>query len=125
MWEEMAEGGFNELENVDKEVLLVEAFLGLLDAYRELSRHKKTAINWLRSLCGFSTETSVWFILWESEGTQRFTDILKAAGCSRSKLSDVLRDLLNEGMVKMVEGRYQAVSPAWFGSLLRTKEAKI
>ena len=113
------------MENLDKEVLLVEAFLGLLDAYRELSRHKKTAIDFLRSLCGFSAEASVWFILWESGGAQRFTDILKATGYGREKMSDVLRDLLNTGLVRMVERRYQAVSPAWFGSLLRTKEAKI
>jgi len=121
----VAEDSFKELEFLDKEALIVESFLGLLDAYRELNRYKKTSIVFLRKLCGFSTETSVWFILWESEGAQRFTDILKAAGCSRSKLSDVLRALLNTGLLRMVEGRYQAVSTPWFGSLLRTKEAKI
>jgi DNA-binding MarR family transcriptional regulator len=109
----MAAGGFDELELLSQEALIFEALRKLLKASKELSRREEVTRDFLRSLCDFSLETRVWFILWESGGAQRFTEILRVAGCSRSRLSVVLRVLLKSGLVRMVEKRYQAVSPAW------------
>ncbi len=120
----MAVGSFDELELLSQEDLIVETLRKLLKAYAELRRREDVTRDFLRPLCGFSLETQVWFILWESGGAQRFTDLLRAAGCSRASLSDVLRDLLKAGLVRMVEKRYQAVSPAWlvhFSELNRRK----
>lgn len=104
----MAEGGFNELELLSQKDLIGK----LLKVYKELSRREDVTRDFLKTLCGFSPEMQVWFILWESSGAQRFTEILLVAGCSRSKLIKILRELLNVGLVRMVEKRYQAVSPA-------------
>ena len=107
------EGGFDEYEILSQETLIVDTLRKLLKAYAELSRREHAAKTFLEILCGFSLETQVWFILWESGGAQRFTDLLRMVECSRSKLSDVLRELLRAGLVRMVEKQYQAVSPAW------------
>ena len=117
----MVEGGFNELELLSQEDLIVGALRRVLRAYAELRRREDVTKEFLRSLCGLSLETWVWFVLWEGGGAQRFTDILRVVGCSRSKLSDVLRELLGAGLVRMVEKRYQAISPAW---LVRISEPK-
>lgn len=109
----MAEGGFNELELLGQEDLIVETLRKLLRAYAELGRREEVTRDFLKSLCGLSLETWVWFVLWEGGGAQRFTDILRVVGCSRGKLSDVLRELLRAGLVRMIDVRYQAVSPAW------------
>lgn len=117
----MGKDDFNELKLLSQEDLIVDALRKLLRAYKELSRRGEITREFLEALCSFSTDTLVWYILWESGGAQRFTDILHAAGCSRSKLSDVLRDLLRVGLIRMVKRRYQAVSPAW---LVRRHEPK-
>ena len=117
----MTVGGFNNLELLSQEDLIVEALRKLLKTYAELSRREEITKIFLRTLCGFSIETQVWLTLWESGGAQRFTDLLLVVGCSRSKLSDILRELLRAGLVRMVEKRYQAVSPAW---LVRIREPK-
>lgn len=109
----MTESSFNELELLSQEDLVVQALKLLLKTYAELSRRREVTKEFLRDLCKFSVEAQVWYILWESGGSQRFTDLLLIVGCSRSKLSDVLRELLRVGLVRMVERRYQAVSPAW------------
>ena len=107
------EGDFDEYELLSQETLIVETLRNLLKAYAELNRREQTANKFFKTLCGFSLDTQVWFILWESGGAQRFTDLLRKVECSRSKLSDVLRELLRAGLVRMVEKQYQAVSPAW------------
>jgi len=109
----MAEGGFNELELLSQEDLIVGTLRKLLKTYAELSRREEVTKDFLTSLCSFSTEAYVWCILWEGGRAQRFTDILRVVGCSRGKLSDVLRELLRVGLVRMVGVRYQSVSPAW------------
>jgi len=109
----MAESGFNELQLLSQEDLIVETLRKLLKSYAELNRREEITRNFLKSLCALGLESWIWFILWESGGAQRFTDILYVADCSRSKLSDVLQELLGEGLIRMVETRYQAVSPAW------------
>ena len=109
----MAEGSFNELELLSQEDLIVETLRKLLKAYAELSRREEVTKDFLKSLCSFSIEAYVWCILWEGGRGQRFTDILRVVGCSRGKLSDVLRELLRVGLVRMVGVRYQAISPAW------------
>jgi len=115
----MTESSFNELELLSHEDLIIEALQLLLKTYAEFTRRREVTKDFLRDLCRFSVEAQVWYILWESGGSQRFTDILLMVGCSRSKLSDVLRELLRVGLVRMVEKRYQAVSPAW---LVRIRE---
>jgi len=108
----MAESSF-DLELLSQEDLIVAALRKLLRTYAELGRREEATKELLRTLCGFSPETQLWFTLLESGGAQRFTDILRFSGRSRSKLSDILRELLKVGLVRMVENRYQAVSPAW------------
>lgn len=109
----MAESGFNELQLLSQEDLVVETLRRLLKSYAELSRREEVTKDFLKSLCSFSLEAYVWCILWEGGMAQRFTDILRVVGCSRGKLSDVLRELLRVGLVRMIDVRYQAVSPAW------------
>ena len=109
----MAESGFNELQLLSQEDLVVETLRRLLKSYAELSRREEVTKNFLKSLCALGVESWIWYILWEGGGAQRFTDILRFAGCSRSKLSSVLQELLRVGLVRMVGPQYQAVSPAW------------
>ena len=78
--------------------------------------------NFLKSLCTLSLEPWIWFILWESGEALRFTDILQIVDCSRSKLSKVLKELQKEGLVRKVNLRYQAISPAW---LVRARHAHV
>lgn len=108
-----SEGRFNELELLSQEDLIVDILHKLLRTYAELGRREEATKDFLKTLCGFSLETQVWFILWENGGAQRHTDLLRVVDCSRSTLSLVLRELLRTGLVRMVEKRYQAVSPAW------------
>jgi len=115
----MAENSFNDLQLLSQEDLIVEALRKFLRSYAELSRREEITRIFLKELCSFSMETRVWFTLWDSGGSQRFTDILRIVGCSRSKLSAVLRELLKLALVRMVENRYQAVSPEW---LVRIRE---
>lgn len=107
------ESSFNEVELLSQEDLVVEALKLIFRTYAELTRRRDVTKDFLKDLCGFSIEAQVWYILWESGSSQRFTDILRLVGCSRSKMSDILRELLRAGLVRMVEKQYQAVSPAW------------
>ena len=109
----MAESGFNKLQLLSQEDLIVETLQRLLKSYAELNRREEITKTFLKSLCALGVESWIWFILWEGGGAQRFTDILHVADCSRSKLSNVLQELLRMGLVRKVEARYQAVSPAW------------
>jgi len=69
--------------------------------------------NFLKSLCALSLASRIWFILWESGGAHKYTDILHIVGCSKTGLSDVLQELQNDGLVRMVGSQYQAISPIW------------
>jgi len=109
----MTDNSFNELELLSQEDLIVETLRKLLKAYAELSRRDEITKEFLKSLCSFSLEAWIWWVLWEGGRAQRFTDILRVVGCSRGKLSDVLRELLRVGLLRMVGVQYQAVSPAW------------
>lgn len=108
----MAESSFDDLHLLSEEDLIVDALRKLLRTYAELGRREESAKGFLRNICSLSVETRVWWILFEAGGAQRFTDILRVSGCSRYKLSDVLRKLLKAGLVRMVENRYQAISPS-------------
>ena len=107
----MAEGKYSDLELLSQEDLIVEALQKILKTYAELRRREKVTKDFLKSLCNLSVETRVWWILFEAGGAQRFTDLSRVAGCSRTKLNDVLQELLMEGLVRIVENRYQAVLP--------------
>ena len=109
----MAEKGFNGLELLSQEDLIVGGLRHFFDSLAELSRREEVTRAFLKSLCGFSLATMVWYTLFEGGGAQRFTDVLGAVGCSRSKLSEILHELLRVGLVRMVDSRYQAVSPVW------------
>ena len=76
--------------------------------------------NFLKCLCVLGVEPWIWFTLWKTGGEHRFTDILQIVDCSRSKLSHILQELLRLGLVRKVEARYHAVSPAW---LVRARRA--
>jgi len=104
---------FDEEKILSSEDLIVGALRKLLRTYAELGRREEDTRDFLRSLCGFSIETRVWWFLLEAGGAQRFTDIHRVVGCSQTSLGEALRELLREGLVRMVENRYQAVVPAW------------
>ena len=109
----MSTNRFNDLELLSQEDLIVDTLRRLLRTYAELSRREEAIKDFLKPLCSFSLETKIWFTLWESGGTQRFSEILFVVGCSRSTLSVILQKLLKSGLLRMVDKRYQAVSPAW------------
>jgi len=102
---------FDEETILRSETLIVEALRKLLETYNELRRRGKVTRDFLKKLCSLSVETRVWWILFEARGAQRFTDVFRVAGCSKTKLNDVLQKLLAEGLVRMVGTRYQAVLP--------------
>jgi len=105
--------GFNELELLSQEDLVVETLRKLLNTYHELGRREEVTKMFLSTLCGLNQDTWIWYVLWEAGSAQRFTDLLPIARCGRSKLSKILSKLLKEGLIRRVEKRYQAVSPAW------------
>lgn len=111
----MAGKDFNELELLSQKELILRSIRHYLESAEELSRREDVTGAFFKSLNGFSLENRVWFILWEGGGAQRFTDILKAVDCSTATLSKALMNLLNAepALVRMVKGRYQAVSPVW------------
>jgi len=121
----MAESEFNELQLLSQEDLIVETLRGLLRSYAEFNRREEITKNFLESLCGLDMKSWIWFILWEGGGAQRYTDILRFADCSRSKLSDVLQELQNVGLVRMVGPQYQAVSPAWLVRRYEPNQSKL
>ena len=107
------ESGFDELQILGQEDLIVETLRRLLKSYAELNRREEITKDFLKSLCSFSLETHVWRILLEDGGAQRFTDLYRVIGCGRSPLSSALQELRVEGLVRMVGERYLAISPAW------------
>ncbi len=64
----MAVGSFDELELLSQEDLIVETLRKLLKAYAELRRREDVTKDLLRSLCGFSLATMVWYTLFEGGG---------------------------------------------------------
>jgi len=104
---------FNDLELLSQEDLIVETLRNLLKTYHELNRRQEKTKDFLETLCGLNLDSWIWFILWESGGPQRFTDILRNVGGSRSVLGPALQKLLKEGLIRQVDKKYQAVSPAW------------
>ena len=121
----MAESEFNRLQILSQEDLIVETLHKFLKSCAELNRREEITKNFLKSLCGLDMKSWIWFILWEGGGAQRFTDILRIADCSRSKLSNVLQELQNVGLVRMVGPRYQAVSPAWLVRRYEPNQSKL
>ena len=120
----MAVEVFDEEDILSKENLIDEALHKLLRTYDELLRREEDENRFLKNLCSISVETRTWYILLEAGGSQRFTDIFHVAGCSRWKLNKVLKELLTLGLIRMVENRYQAVSPPWLVQFFKTKQRK-
>ena len=107
----------------EEKILSLEDLLERLHRYidktfSEIIRREEDKRGFFKVLCSQSVETGVWWILLEAGGAQRFTDILPVAGCSRWKLNEVLQKLMRAGLVRMVENRYQAVSPPWLVQFL-------
>jgi len=69
----------------------------------------------LEKICSLNNSTHIWYLLWESGGAQRFTDILRFSGVSRSFLSHALGDLLELELIRQVNGKYQAIRPEGLG----------
>ena len=110
--------GFNELEILSQEDLIIENLRKLLATFNELSRREEATKEFFYNLCELHLDTRVWYHLWEAGGAQRFTDIRRSVGCSGNGLSAVIKTLLKQGLIRMVDGaypypRYQAISPAW------------
>lgn len=70
-------------------------------------------VNFVKNLVGQSRTSNVFFTLLEAEGAQRFTDIRDHMRISPAGLTDSLRDLLLNGLVRMVGKKYQAIAPTW------------
>jgi len=68
--------------------------------------------DFIKSLCDFSLEGSVWAYLWEN-GPTRFTDLADINYCSRNKLSAVLKDLQRANLVTLRHRLYEAIVPDW------------
>ncbi|GAG07540.1 unnamed protein product, partial [marine sediment metagenome] len=60
----------------------------------------RTADEFLEQLCGYSRITEVWFVLWQGGGAYGFTEIMQFTGVSRSWLTEVLRRLLADALVR-------------------------
>ncbi len=109
---------FDEEEMLSLEELLERLHRYIDKTFSEIIRREEDKRGFFKILCSQSVETDIWWILLESGGAQRFTDILPLADCSRWKLNEVLQKLMRAGLVRMVENRYQAVSPAWLVQFL-------
>jgi len=109
---------FDEEEILSLEDLLERLHHYIDKTFSEIIRREEEKRDFLKILCRLSVETWVWYILLEAGGAQRFTDILPVAGCSRWKLNEVLKKLMRAGLIRMVENRYQAVSPPWLVQFL-------
>lgn len=120
----MTKGDFDEIKLLSNKALVTEVLELFIRTFIELNNRQEITKEFLRDLCHFSIEAQVWFILWEGGGSYRFTDILHTVGCSRSKLTRVLPELMENHLVKQVDGRYQAISPAWLVSIREPNEEK-
>ena len=121
--------GFNELEILSQEELIIENLRKLIATYNELSRREEATKQFFYTLCEMHLDTRVWYHLWEAQSAQRFTDIRRTVGCSRKGLSDAVRTLLKRGLIRMIEEgylypRYQAISPAWLVRISRPDREK-
>jgi DNA-binding transcriptional regulator GbsR (MarR family) len=68
--------------------------------------------DFIKTLCDFSMETSVWAYLWEN-GPTRFTDLVDINYCSKGKMSSVLKDLQRANLVTLRYKLYEAIVPDW------------
>ena len=93
---------------------LIEEALGrFLMAHDELIQRDDAVTEFLRTLCSLTTDTWIWFTLWEAGGAYRFSELLSQADCSDSTLKRKILNLRVHGLVRQVNGLYSAVSPAW------------
>jgi len=80
------------------------------------------AHEFLERLCSYSYTTEIWFTLYMSGGAYRYSELLRFVGCSPSTLSRSLLRLGDDGLVRTVNGKYQAVSPPWLQKLQNLEE---
>lgn len=134
----MAEEGFSEKKLLSTGDLIKETLRSIEKKHVELNAHTEETFAELRALISenltelgrrseikeetFKTLRSirsakarwVWFVLFESGGAQRFTDLHSFIGGSKTTLSKNLKLLFDKGLVRMVGDRWQAVSPEWW-----------
>ena len=65
----------------------------------------------LGRLCGYNRTTEVWLALMKGGGAYRFTEIQRFTGLSSSTLTDALHRLLTDDLVRILDGKYQALVP--------------
>jgi len=112
----MAEEDVTEEKMLNLEDILKGVRLKIDNAFAEVIRRdemKDVYYEALFKLEKLSTRR-VLRILRESGGSHRFTDIRRLVVCSPTTLNIALDELIREGLVRRVDGRYQAVSPDWF-----------
>ena len=114
----MADSGFDKMELLSQEDLIVEAINNILKTHAELIRRQEATRIFLKELCSMSVETRVWWYLFEAGGSQKFTDVLRIVGCSKGKLISTLRELEKVGLVRRVGRRYQATSSPYLVHIL-------
>jgi len=69
------------------------------------------AEEFLDRLCDYSSTTRVWRALHRGGGAYTWTEIHRFTGVSSSTLSNALLNLLADDLVRLVNGKYQAVIP--------------
>ena len=133
----MAEEDFNQekilsLEDIFKVILLkndevIAEAISLKHktekAYAEIIRRDENEDEYNEAICKLEKVTTIKVlnVLRKSIGPLGFNNIRRGVGCSPTTLANALRELVDEGLVRRVEGRYQASSPAWFVQKKRGK----
>ena len=85
-------------------------------AFAELKRRAEMKDYYYEAIfrLGKPSTRQVLSVLRESGGSHKFTEILRIVDYSPTTLTNALEELQEAGLVRKVEDRYQAVSPAWF-----------
>lgn len=86
--------------------------------HRDMENPENRGLNmepeeYLERLCCFTATTQIWFILYKGGGAYRFTEILNETHISRSALSNILPRLLALDLIRVVDGKYQAIIPGF------------
>lgn len=124
----MAKGDFNKEKILSLEDILKGVHLNIDKAFAEVKRRDEMKDDYYEAIFRLEKPKTrmVLDVLRESGGAHRFTDILRIVVCSPTTLTTALDELVMEGLVRRIEKRYQAVSPAWFvQKKLEQKRGKI
>ncbi len=99
----------SKIQEIDK-----EANLRKKEIRDEIDCRSKKERAILRIFAEYSLEWHIWITLVKSGGTYGYNEIFPFAGCSKSKLIAILRELIAMELIEKVGRKYQALSPDWF-----------